>query len=176
METFCVHSLIDTTFEESVEFDPVDYGDIREKWDCEYVVDFYAPGYVCCGSDSTKQLHLYQFKPGNADFGSLAKRAQCILLSGAHGDEIVRDVNIHNSVIYTGGEDGLVKMWNVACDNLENISSRLFFYVIKCIYIVIRVATIIFTGAVLMSISIGDYTTEILLNLQIYYFAPKETF
>ena len=52
----CVHSLIDTTTEES---DPVDYGDIREKWDYEYVVDFYAPGYVCCGSDSTKQLHLY---------------------------------------------------------------------------------------------------------------------
>ena len=126
METFGVHSLIDTTTEESVESDPVVYGDIREKWDCEYVVDVYAPGYVCCGSNSAKQLHLYQFQPRSVDFGSLAKKAQSISLPGAHGDEIVRDVNIHNGVIYTGGEDGLVKMWNVAGYNLENTSSRFF--------------------------------------------------
>ena len=48
METFCVHSLIDTTSEESVEFDPVDYGDIREKWE-----------RVCCGFLCTRVRLLW---------------------------------------------------------------------------------------------------------------------
>ncbi len=126
METFSVHSLIDTTTEESVESDPVDYGDIRDKWNCEYVVDLYAPGYICCGSNSTKQLRLYQFDPEKVAFDGLSATSDYISLPGAHGDDIVRDMVIHNGVIYTGGEDGLVKIWNVSGNMLGDTSSRFF--------------------------------------------------
>ncbi len=126
METFSVHSLIDTTTEESVESDPVDYGDIRDKWSCEYVVDLYAPGYICCGSNSTKQLRLYQFDPEKVAFDGLSTNSDYISLPGAHGDDIVRDMVIHHGVIYTGGEDGLVKIWNVSGNMLGDTSSRFF--------------------------------------------------
>lgn len=108
METFALHQLVDLTTEESIEPQPTVFGDIREKWGCEYVVDIYAPGYICCGSNTEGLLKLYQFDPTKENFDQLGA---AISFPRAHGDEVVRDLVIHNGLVYTGGEDGTVKCW-----------------------------------------------------------------
>jgi WD repeat-containing protein 89 len=91
----------------------VDFGDIREKWDCEYVVDLYAPGYVACGSNSKGIVKIFEFDPTEETFksGSNSGGREWIL-EGGHGEDIVRDVAIRENVIFTAGEDSCVRVWN----------------------------------------------------------------
>lgn len=88
----------------------VDFGDIREKWDCEYVVDFYAPGFIGCGSNSKSSAKLFQVDPYNEIFDP--KQAKSWVLDGAHGEEVVRDMAAFDNRIYTAGEDNVVRVWN----------------------------------------------------------------
>lgn len=50
METFAIHELNDKS-EDSHEPKPQEFGDVRENWECEYVVDLY-PGFVAVGANS----------------------------------------------------------------------------------------------------------------------------
>lgn len=50
METFAIHELNDVS-DESHEPKPLEFGDVREPWDCEYVVDVY-PGFIATGTNS----------------------------------------------------------------------------------------------------------------------------
>lgn len=88
-----------------------DYGDIREKWDCEYVVDLYAPGYVVCGSNSKNVVKIHKFDAEREDFQDLGKNSGWVL-EGGHGEEIVRDFAVCNNQIFTAGEDNIVRVWN----------------------------------------------------------------
>ncbi|KAG0683832.1 hypothetical protein C6P40_005293 [Pichia californica] len=87
-----------------------DYGDIRESWDCEYVIDLYAPGYVASGSNSKNVVKLFHFDP-NAEIFDPSKSKHWIL-EGGHREEICRDIAIHNGSIFTAGEDNVVRVWN----------------------------------------------------------------
>ncbi|GAV30171.1 hypothetical protein PMKS-003679 [Pichia membranifaciens] len=87
-----------------------DFGDIREAWDCEYVIDLYAPGYVACGSNSKESLKIFHFDPEKEDFDP--SKAQQLVLEGGHGEEVVRDIIISNSNVFTAGEDSIVRVWN----------------------------------------------------------------
>lgn len=87
-----------------------DFGDIREAWDCEYVIDLYAPGYVACGSNSKNLLKIIQFDAEKEDFDPC--NAQQLVFEGGHGEEVVRDIAIYNSTIFSGGEDNVVCVWN----------------------------------------------------------------
>ncbi|KAG7859042.1 hypothetical protein KL919_003107 [Ogataea angusta] len=113
METFAVHELNDHRTEEHVEPLPKQFGDVREKWGCEYVVDLQAPGYVFCGSNSKHELKMYRFDPvvENFDFAAEAP----VHFPNAHGEEVVRDVLVLDNMVYTGGEDNLVKLWKAPC-------------------------------------------------------------
>lgn len=122
METLAVTSMVDTTTEESVEPEPEDYGDVRKLWDCQYTVDVYGPGYICCGNSENQQLKIYRFDPARENF---LEPDQCISLPGAHGNELVRDVCVRKGMIYTGGEDGYVKIWKAPMD-VKDSSDKFF--------------------------------------------------
>lgn len=93
-----------------------DHGDIRSKWDCEYVVDLYAPGYIACGSNSEEVVKLYEFDPIKEDF---LPKNRLWTFAGGHGDEIVRDIKVVNGVAYTAGEDNHIRAWNCDAKNTE---------------------------------------------------------
>lgn len=99
-----------------------DFGDIRQKWDCEYVIDLYAPGYVACGSNSKKVIKLFEFDPNKEIFDPQKNRHW--LLEGGHGEEIARDIAIHSNSIFTAGEDNIIRVWNA--ENLNDTEHTFF--------------------------------------------------
>ncbi|CDK24991.1 unnamed protein product [Kuraishia capsulata CBS 1993] len=105
METFAIHELNDKS-DDNKEPKPVEYGDIRETWGCEYVVDLY-PGFVACGSSSKSELKLYKFDATKEK----VRRKHPVFLPGAHGDEVVRSVHATDGLVFTGGEDSKLKVW-----------------------------------------------------------------
>ncbi|GMG19118.1 unnamed protein product [Ambrosiozyma monospora] len=109
METLAIHEMSNLAVEEAVEPKPKEFGDVRESWGCEYVVDLIGPGYVACGSNSKGELKLFKFDPATEQFDVDDK--QVILFPRGHGEEVVRDLVIYNDMIYTGGEDKTVKVW-----------------------------------------------------------------
>lgn len=109
METFAIHELNDKT-EELTEPQPLDFGDVREPWGCDYVVDVY-PGrnaYIATGrtQENAGELKIIPFK----DESPLLEQA--ITIPQAHGDDVVRDTLIRDRLtLYTCGEDGYVRVW-----------------------------------------------------------------
>lgn len=108
METFAIHELNDKS-DTLKEPQPIDMGDVREKWGCDYVVDVY-PGFIATGKSQERQgeLKLIPLQDETIDL------TNSIVIPGAHDDEVIRDVYIpsHDSVMmYTCGEDGNVKLW-----------------------------------------------------------------
>lgn len=85
------------------------FGDVREKWDCEYVVDVYAPGYVVCGKNSVSELTVREFNTSTEVVGDVVWKGD-----GWHDGEVVRDWCCRDGVAYSGGEDG--KVWASVCD------------------------------------------------------------
>ncbi|ODV96621.1 hypothetical protein PACTADRAFT_48450 [Pachysolen tannophilus NRRL Y-2460] len=107
METFAIHGLNEDESEELTQPLPSkDFGDVRELWNCEYVVDIY-PGYVACGANSRSELTLYPFDAVSETI-DLSKP---VWLAGAHGEEVVRSVCYVGEMIYSGGEDGCLRVW-----------------------------------------------------------------
>lgn len=106
------------------EVKPLEFGDVREKWACEYVVDFY-PGFIATGRNSVDpQLQLIPFTPATydsaRDSSSLALD-NSLILKGAHGEEVVRSLYYDQkcSNIYTCGEDGCIKSWHIDQGDLD---------------------------------------------------------
>jgi len=52
---------------------------------------------------------------------------QAIHLVGAHGDEVVRAVHIDipNQCIYTGGEDGIIKVWKADLQSTGKVQDKI---------------------------------------------------
>lgn len=104
METLSIYQVANPD-ENAEEPAPVNFGDLREKWDCQYVADF-SEGHFLVGTNADSKLKLVPFS--NETAGSP------IHLEGAHGDEVVRGFTWHNkNAVYTGGEDGTVKLWTL---------------------------------------------------------------
>lgn len=108
IETFAVHQL-NTKSDDQIEPSPLNFGDIRGPWNCDYVVDIY-PGFIATGKLQEEQsnIQIIPFKNENCDMQNTA------VIPAAHGTEIVRDVLIpeqNTSILYSGGEDGNLCMW-----------------------------------------------------------------
>ncbi|KAK9330495.1 WD40-repeat-containing domain protein [Lipomyces starkeyi] len=111
METFSIYRPTDKddeAEEDKPENQATVFGDVREQWGCEYVVDI-GKGYVAVGSNSDAKLSLIPMK------GEKVFLQHRIELPGAHGEEVVRCVLVdeRNSRIFTGGEDGNVSVWQM---------------------------------------------------------------
>ncbi|ODQ63427.1 hypothetical protein NADFUDRAFT_10682, partial [Nadsonia fulvescens var. elongata DSM 6958] len=110
METFSIYQVSDITTEELVEPKPLEFGDVRDKWDCEYVVNVYDHS-IAVGSNSKKsQLKLLPFNNEKIDVDDGLE------FVGAHGEEVVRTLwaSSQHEVVYTGGEDGNLKLWKAS--------------------------------------------------------------
>lgn len=106
METMAIYHIPDPDSEEQ-EPKPHDFGDLRMKWNCEYVADILN-GFVAVGSNNENQEFRVMAWDNETD--SISKTMNLI---GAHGEEVVRSVYLDavTQCIYTGGEDGCVKVW-----------------------------------------------------------------
>lgn len=108
METFAISELNDKS-DELKEPQPLDYGDIREKWGCDYVVDIY-PGYIATGR-TQEGAGCLTVTPL---VDEVPQTGKSVVIPHAHGDEVVRDVFIPSQdpqLLYSCGEDGYVKCW-----------------------------------------------------------------
>jgi WD40 repeat protein len=110
METLSVYQVADPDANVP-EPAPVEFGDVREPWGCEYVIDV-CPGYVAVGSHPEEDQASQNFSliPFLNETPDLANR---LVFQGGHGEEVVRSLYIddRSQVVYSGGEDGIVKVW-----------------------------------------------------------------
>ncbi|EDO16729.1 hypothetical protein Kpol_1003p34 [Vanderwaltozyma polyspora DSM 70294] len=116
METFAIHELNNKS-DELTEPKPLDFGDIRGTWDCDYVVDVY-PGYIAVGKSEENNGNLKIIPFHN----ELLNINDSISIPNAHGDEVVRDVFISpksQNIMYSCGEDGSVKTWKIENNSLQ---------------------------------------------------------
>ncbi|KAK5678535.1 hypothetical protein LTS10_008979 [Elasticomyces elasticus] len=88
----------------------VDFGDLRPKLGCTYVVDMLrqpdGQPVVACGQHEQQTLSLVPLL--GSDQWNLG---QAVQLPGAHREEIVRDVLLAEDRAYSCGEDGHVRVW-----------------------------------------------------------------
>lgn len=114
METLAIHELNDKS-DEPREPQPFDFGDVRNKLSCNYVVDLY-PGYVAVGGSRQGAGFLKLVPFDNEEFSL----DTALTIPSAHGDEVVRDVFISSSnILYSCGEDGTVRTWKPHSNNLR---------------------------------------------------------
>ena len=108
-EQFLIYPLAEPV--EGVEPAPaIDFGDVREKLGCMYVIDLLRQSdgqpVVAYGHNERQTLSLTQLTgPEPWAFG------QTVQLPGAHGEEVVRDVMVMEQRAYSCGEDGQVRVW-----------------------------------------------------------------
>ncbi|KAK5109910.1 hypothetical protein LTR62_006399 [Meristemomyces frigidus] len=96
---------------EGVEPPPAtDFGDVRQKLDCMYVIDLLQPAdgppVMACGHNNKQTSSLVQL-----DGSGPWKFGQVVDLPGAHGEEVVRGVLLAGGRVYSCGEDGQVRVW-----------------------------------------------------------------
>ena len=102
------------------------WGDVRQKLGCEYVLDLVPEsgagrgGTLVVGSCQQQWLDLIPFKKdwdGQVGKGRVSEwkldSDTGIRLAGAHDNEVVRCIHVvpETRTVFTGGEDGLVKVW-----------------------------------------------------------------
>ncbi|KAK9453808.1 WD40-repeat-containing domain protein [Dipodascopsis uninucleata] len=109
METFSIYKYTnkeEEDTEESHEDQTIRFNDIRSIWDCEYVVDI-TDDYIVVGNNSIGHLALLPVRHNTV------YSKERIELTGAHGEEVVRCVlpDKKRKVVYSGGEDGNIKIW-----------------------------------------------------------------
>lgn len=117
METFSVYEVANP--DENVEEPkPKEFGDVRDPWKCEYVVDIF-PGYVACGSNSLSNFKLIPFH------NEEAYPQNAMTFNGGHGEEVVRSVYYSETskALYSCGEDGSVAAWNVTLEKPQSLLS-----------------------------------------------------
>lgn len=108
-EQFLIYPLQEPT-EGSEPAPAVDFGDVRPRLDCMYVIDLArqpdGQPVVAYGHNEKRTLSLVQLQgPEIWDFG------QVMGLPGAHDEEVVRDVLMAEAMAFTCGEDGQVRVW-----------------------------------------------------------------
>ncbi|KAI5780348.1 WD domain protein [Peziza echinospora] len=127
-------SILDTPIEESADQEEDEksmWGDVRQSLACEYVINLLprtsgAGGTLVAGSHQQQWVDLMPF---NNEWNDAVNRREDtkkgrmygwkvvfgdgVRLEGGHGEEVVRCVRISEATrtVYTGGEDGLVKIW-----------------------------------------------------------------
>ncbi|KAK5780263.1 uncharacterized protein PWA37_000775 [Arxiozyma heterogenica] len=109
METLAVHELNDKS-EELKEPQPLDFGDVRQRFDCDYVVDVY-PGYIAAGKSHDDERCQLKIIPFNNEIDDVSK---AVVIENPHASDVVRDVFIPSSdttLLYSCGEDGSLKIW-----------------------------------------------------------------
>lgn len=109
METFAIHELNDKS-EELKEPQPLDFGDVRQRFDCDYVVDVY-PGYIATGKSHDDSCCELKIIPFNNEVDDISK---AVTIENPHESDVVRDVFIpssDSSLLYSCGEDGSLKVW-----------------------------------------------------------------
>jgi WD40 repeat protein len=102
---------------------PTALGDVREAFDCEYVVSLAHSGakpILAVGNHSSQWLDLLRISPDH-EWTSQSpnwevKFENRMRLEGAHGEELVRDIFVSNDVAFTCGEDGIVRRWKIPGD------------------------------------------------------------
>ncbi|KAK4541943.1 hypothetical protein LTR36_007307 [Oleoguttula mirabilis] len=108
-EQFLVYPLAEPV-EGSEPAPAVDFGDVRERLGCMYVIDLLrqpdGQPVIAYGHNDRRTLSIAQLTgPEPWAFG------QTVELPGAHGDEVVRDVLLTDQRAYSCGEDGQVRVW-----------------------------------------------------------------
>jgi WD40 repeat protein len=111
-EHYSIYTLAKTAAEDEQLPPPIQFGDVRDKLNCMYVIDVLVqpngPPVMAYGHTEKQSLSVSSLgSPGAWDFGSK------IDLPGAHGDEIVRDLLIVDNRALSCGEDGKVKAWSL---------------------------------------------------------------
>nr|POE80029.1 putative wd repeat-containing protein [Quercus suber] len=112
-EHFSIYPLAEETPEKPI----VEFGDVRQKLDCMYVIDILQqpggayPPVMAYGHNENKTLSIIQLD-GGPDAWSYGPKVD---LPGAHGEEVVRDLMLSTdrSRAFTCGEDGQVKVWSL---------------------------------------------------------------
>lgn len=111
-EQYSIHTLAKTASEDEQVSPPIEFGNVREKLQCMYVVNVLiqpdGPPLMAYGDTEKQSLSISSLgTPGAWGFG------QKIDLPGAHGEEIVRDLLLIGKRAFSCGEDGTVKAWDL---------------------------------------------------------------
>ncbi|KAK4503832.1 hypothetical protein PRZ48_004747 [Zasmidium cellare] len=111
-EQFSIHTLAKTAAEDEQVPPPIEFGNVREKLECMYVVNVLlqpdGPPLMAYGDTEKQSLSISSLgTPGAWGFG------QKVGLPGAHGEEIVRDLLLIGKRAFSCGEDGAVKAWDL---------------------------------------------------------------
>ncbi|KUL90218.1 hypothetical protein ZTR_02118 [Talaromyces verruculosus] len=112
-ETFSIHPITNPDSEEGNDPSPIQFGDLRPKLQCEYVVQALNTNqgtYLAAGNTTEKRLDLFPITPSpkwDFDYTNVWRSPE------AHGEEIVRAVYLdeQSRTLFTGGEDGIIRAW-----------------------------------------------------------------
>ncbi|EEA26363.1 hypothetical protein TMatcc_005370 [Talaromyces marneffei ATCC 18224] len=112
-ETFSIHPITNPDSEEGNDPSPIQFGDLRPKLQCEYVVQAVGTNqgtYLAAGNTAGKRLDLFPLTASpkwDFDYTNVWR------LPEAHGEEIVRAVYLdeQSRTVFTGGEDGIIRAW-----------------------------------------------------------------
>lgn len=109
-EQYSIYTLPKTASEDEELPPPIQFGDVREKLDCMYVINVIVqpdgPPVMAHGHNEKHTLRISSLgTPGAWQLG------QTIDLPGAHGEEVVRDLLLVDKRAFSCGEDGCVKAW-----------------------------------------------------------------
>nr|OQO31334.1 hypothetical protein B0A51_02108 [Rachicladosporium sp. CCFEE 5018] len=113
-EQFSVYGLDKTGTTEEEPLPAHQFGDLREKLDCMYVINvaqqsFLPNPVVAFGHNVNQTLSLVPLQDPNWSIGSRVD------LPGAHGEEVVRDILfVDAATTLTCGEDGHVRYWSLS--------------------------------------------------------------
>lgn len=116
METMAIYSVYDADENKEEMSGKLDLGDVRGPLACDYVADVL-DGLVAVGKENDFRLiPLVQEQP---------QPDSAYILQGGHGEEIVRTVLLDstNRMVYTGGEDGIVRYWRADIAQAEQPSA-----------------------------------------------------
>jgi WD repeat-containing protein 89 len=101
--------------------DPFLLGDIREQWSCEYAIKIHnhmhTPLLAVGSHTDVQNLKFLGLKRAPKEESPTPKWTSTdeggFILNGGHGTELVRDffVATDSKVVFTCGEDGVVKQW-----------------------------------------------------------------
>ncbi|KAL8744969.1 MAG: hypothetical protein Q9190_002857 [Brigantiaea leucoxantha] len=123
-EIFSMYTIGDADSSDSQERQ--DFGDLRPRLDCEYVVDMMhssspLEALTGAGSHSGQYMDLIPFCHTSSSQWSFDS-SRSIRLPDCHGEDVVRSFcwNGESNVIFTAGEDGLIKAWQATAAAAES--------------------------------------------------------
>ncbi|KAI5843873.1 WD domain protein [Morchella snyderi] len=106
------------------------FGDLRLGLGCDYIVDVVqhkaGGGLIVSGSNNNQWLDLVPLRKASESIGGWHMVGEDgVRLNGGHGEEVVRGIYLDDKLgtIYTGGEDGLVKVWKEPTGGDSDVAS-----------------------------------------------------